>query len=266
MAGTLLVTSKPIPPPKPSRLSRPQPRPWPRIATRRLRRGATILTPSRSNSRACSARSRRCSARARQADMLEPAGSPDDARLQRALLAHLRQEFTAPAAAILGYAEMLIEDATRLGLTALLPDLERIQTAGASLQNLLQSVLAREGAAIDRGKLRHDLRTPMNAIKGYGEMLVEDAMAARPDRLVADLSRLLAAVQGVLARIDALVDFTGQPAGASATAPSLDRANVGGTLRIIRAAGLDAARASERGRILIVDDNAANRDLLGRRL
>src|SRR5262249_1874611 len=52
----------------------------------------------------------------------------------------------------------------------------------------------------------------------------------------------------------------------SATAPSLDRAHVSGTLRVIRAAGLDAARSAENGRILIVDDNAANRDLLGRRL
>ena len=62
----------------------------------------------------------------------------DDARFQRALLAHLRQEFTAPAAAILGYVEILIEDATRLSLDAFLPDLHRIQQAGNALQDLLQ--------------------------------------------------------------------------------------------------------------------------------
>ena len=90
----------------------------------------------------------------------------DDARFQRALLAHLRQEFTAPAAAILGYVEILIEDATRLRLDAFLPDLNRIEQAGVALQELLQTVLAQNGEVIDPRKLRHDLRTPMNAIKG----------------------------------------------------------------------------------------------------
>jgi adenylate cyclase len=194
------------------------------------------------------------------------AGSDDDARLQRALLAHLRQEFTAPAAAILGYAEMLIEDATGLDLGEFLPDLQRIHTAGTALQDLLQNVLAHEGSVIDRAKLRHDLRTPMNAIKGYGEMLVEDATNAGHEVLVSDLMRLLTAVQGVLARIDALVDFTGQPPDRGVAARPADDAGVAGTLRVIKAAGLDPARAAWRGHILIVDDNAANRDLLSRRL
>jgi adenylate cyclase len=190
----------------------------------------------------------------------------DDARFQRALLAHLRQEFTAPAAAILGYVEILIEDATRLELDELLPDLSRIQHAGTALQNLLQAVLAQTGEVIDPRKLRHDLRTPMNAIKGYGEMLIEDAGGAGRETFVADLSRLLTAVEGVLARIDALVDFTGQPADPTIAARPIDQAEVSGTLRVIRAAALERGRSAERGRILVVDDNAANRDLLSRRL
>jgi adenylate cyclase len=190
----------------------------------------------------------------------------DDARFQRALLAHLRQEFTAPAAAILGYVEILIEDATRLSLDAFLPDLERIQQAGNALQTLLQAVLAQTGEVIDPRKLRHDLRTPMNAIKGYGEMLIEDAANAGRETFLDDLSRLLAAVEGVLARIEALVDFTGQPADPTVAARPIDQADVSGTLRVIRAAGLEQGRSAERGRILVVDDNAANRDLLSRRL
>ena len=73
-------------------------------------------------------------------------------------------------------------------------------------------MLAQTGEVIDPRKLRHDLRTPMNAIKGYGEMLIEDAANAGRETFLDDLSRLLAAVEGVLARIEALVDFTGQPA------------------------------------------------------
>ena len=63
-------------------------------------------------------------------------------RVQRALLAHLRQEFIAPAAAIVGYTEILLEDAKHLALDAYLPDLERIRSAGSALHALLQSVLA----------------------------------------------------------------------------------------------------------------------------
>ena len=190
----------------------------------------------------------------------------EDARFQRALLAHLRQEFTAPAAAILGYVEILIEDATRLSLDTFLPDLHRIQRAGTALQNLLHAVLAQTGAVIDPRKLRHDLRAPMNAIKGYGEMLIEDATDAGCETFLDDLSRLLAAVEGVLARIDALVDFTGQPTDPTVAARPIDQAEVSGALRVIRAAGLERGRSAERGRILVVDDNAANRDLLSRRL
>ena len=127
-------------------------------------------------------------------------------------------------------------------------------------------MLAQTGEVIDPRKLRHDLRTPMNAIKGYGEMLIEDAANAGRETFVDDLARLLAAVEGVLARIDALVDFTGQPADPTVAARPIDQADVSGTLRVIRAAGLEQGRSAERGRILVVDDNAANRDLLSRRL
>ena len=105
--------------------------------------------------------------------------SDDAMRVQRALLAHLRQEFIAPAAAIVGYAEILIEDARGLSFDAYLSDLERIRNAGGALHDLLQSVLSHEHSGdpviFDQFKLRHDLRTPINAIKGYGEMLAEDA-------------------------------------------------------------------------------------------
>ena len=61
-----------------------------------------------------------------------------------------------------------------------------------------------------RTKLRHDLRTPINAVKGYGEMIMEDARDGGHDALLPDLEKLLAAADGMLARIDALVAFSGQ--------------------------------------------------------
>src|SRR4029079_7149338 len=121
--------------------------------------------------------------------------------------------FIAPAAAIIGYTDILIEDTRRLALDAYLSDLDRIRSAGNALHMLLQSVLAHEHGddtvIFDQSKLRHDLRTPINAIKGYGEMLVEDAAAGSHHVLLADLDKLLVAADAMLKRIDALVDFRG---------------------------------------------------------
>ena len=201
--------------------------------------------------------------------MTAPDGSDEARRIQRALLAHLRQEFLAPASAIVGYTEILIEDARKLSLDAYLPDLERIQSAGRSLHSLLQSVLAHEHAndqvIFDRAKLRHDLRTPINAIKGYGEMLAEDA-AGQHEVLLADLGKLLTAADGVLRLIDALVDFRGDTADGAGTRPPTGMSGAVEAVRAIRDVATVAVESDIRGRILIVDDNASNRDLLGRQL
>ncbi|MGD9924276.1 MAG: hypothetical protein AB7V13_22970, partial [Pseudorhodoplanes sp.] len=114
----------------------------------------------------------------------------ETARLHHALRAHLRQEFVAPAAAIVGFADIVIEDAEQAGLTDYRADLDRIRSAGLSLQALLDEVLKQNGEVEDihvyRTKLRHDLRTPINAVKGYGEMMVEDARDGGHDSLLPD--------------------------------------------------------------------------------
>lgn len=201
-------------------------------------------------------------------DTVEASGDDDDARrVRRALLAHLRQEFMAPAAAIVGYADILLEDARRLSLDACIADLERVRTAGGALQALLDAVLTQpeNAPAFDPAKLRHDLRTPINAIKGYGEMLAEDAAEGGSEALLADLGKLLAEADGMLRRIDALVDFRARPA-AQAGSARVAAAGIVEAVRAIRSVALRPAAADARGRILIVDDNASNRDLLGRQL
>src|SRR5579875_3057040 len=62
-------------------------------------------------------------------------------RLQRALLAYVRQEFSSPAAAIYGYAELMLEDAASRGPREVLDDLERIRQAGADLHALIEGLL-----------------------------------------------------------------------------------------------------------------------------
>ena len=63
---------------------------------------------------------------------------------------------------------------------------------------------ARAKRAVIAG-LRHDLRTPMNAILGYGGVLVIEAEEMGIAALVPDIQRLHTASKGLLEKIDHLL-------------------------------------------------------------
>jgi phosphoserine phosphatase RsbU/P len=206
-----------------------------------------------------------------------------DRRTERALVAYVRQELSAPATAIMGYAEMLMDDTAPADRGQFTDDLQRILDASRNLNRLILSLLDpatihQAGGSAElteyRRTLRHDLRTPINAIKGYGEMLREDAADGGAETLVADLDKLLKEATLLLDRIDGLVTFSGgdappsegtTPTGTEIAAPA---SMVEGLIEAVRPvaaheADLAAVRPS---RILVVDDNESNRDLLSRRL
>jgi class 3 adenylate cyclase len=195
----------------------------------------------------------------------------------------VRQELSAPAIAIMGYAEMLMDDAVQANRGQLTDDLQHILDASRNLHRLILSLLdpaAVHQAAVDtdlaeyRRTLRHDLRTPINAIKGYGEMLREDAADGGAVTLVADLDKLLGEATLLLDRIDGLVTFSAGDAapldGASpaATETGASTRMVESLLKAVHPIAAKEAdlAAIQPSRILVVDDNASNRDLLSRRL
>ena len=181
-------------------------------------------------------------------------------RLERAVDAFLRQEFGASVAAIIGFVDILIEDARRHDLADLVPDLERMREAGVQLSALIaQTVDSAQGGEGDTARLRHELRTPLNAIKGYGELIVEEARDSGRDTLLADLSKVLDLADQLLGEIDRI--------GETAAVPPIDI--VGTVLQTIRPLGeadIAVDPKTVASHILVVDDNAANRDLLARRL
>ena len=121
-----------------------------------------------------------------------------DERLNRALTAFLRQEVQAPASAVTEFLDMIIEDARRLQLDAILADLDRMHGASVQLNTFVREIIrdstsdAREDETSEafHRRLRHDLRTPLNAIKGYSELLIEDMEADDEHPLRADLAKL----------------------------------------------------------------------------
>lgn len=213
--------------------------------------------------------------------MISHGDQPSVDRIDRALIAYIKQELSAPAEAIAGYAQILLDEAEKNGQTQFRDDLEKIQLATRSLSSLIASLVGpvrsqRRKASDDpeeyRRRLRHDLRTPINAIKGYGEMLREDAVEIdKSSALVEDLDQLLGEASRFLERIEGVVNFslpedmasTGD-AGAVPVSAEVARRFVT-SVQPISERETDSA-ASLPSRILVVDDNASNRDLLKRRL
>jgi class 3 adenylate cyclase len=199
-----------------------------------------------------------------------------EARTRAALLAHIRHELSAPINAIIGYSEMLIEGATGDSASEFRPDLEKILSAGQQLRTRVTDLL--HPARTDTPDLdldsfgahvRHELRTPINAVIGYSEMLIEDAGAAEHAELVADLQKTQAAARQLLELIEDIVRFSDLEADSTNLRPvdadvSSMIANLVSTIHAIDDAHV---RQSERGgRVLVVDDSETNRDILARRL
>ena len=195
-----------------------------------------------------------------------------DDRTRRVLLANVRHELRTPLNAVIGYSEMLLEDFEDQGSESLRSDLEKIHSAGGQLLALVNDAL--DPAKVEAGDpdldLRHDLRTPINSIIGYSEMLQEEAEALNHTDIIPDLQKIHSAAERFLFLIDDVVDFSRIEAGEMA--PHLQASD---TAAIIQGAMTAASSLEEdtveevrtdRGRLLIVDDNEINRDVLARRL
>jgi adenylate cyclase len=197
-----------------------------------------------------------------------------DERLNRALTAFLRQEVQAPANAITDFLGIIIEDARRLQLDHLLSDLDRMRTASVHLNGFVASLIQgswSEGVAPEafHGRVRHDLRNPLNAIKGYSELLIED-MEDGEHPLRSDLTKLKESADQLLVQIDTMFALARQEQ--TGAHHDSDRARQLGILAdVLRSVQPLQASSAVRERvqashILVVDDNAANRDVLARRL
>jgi adenylate cyclase len=194
------------------------------------------------------------------------------------LLRGLRHELRTPINHIIGYSELLLEVAAECRHTDLLADLEKIRAAGAELGALVNQSLdaARLQTALpDTTSLSRDLRTPLNTIVGYSELLSEEAEEAGYADLLPDLQRVRTAGRHLLSQVHALLDLA-EDLGDDApqrpddrTLPSPPAAAVGIAARppVTQPEQIRLDRPTvTTAKLLVVDDDEANRDMLSRRL
>ncbi len=186
-------------------------------------------------------------------------------------LARLRHDLRTPASHIQGYAEVLQEEAAELGLRAWIPDLRRIEASGRRLVELIRQELAVERISAGRVDLRHlhaELRTPLNHALGYSEILLEQADTEPASRLVSDLRKIQEAARGFLSLLDKLLVPGLFPASSDpgAAVVSVGQPEALALSRTVPSAAETPPPGVPGGVVLIVDDDAANRELLARRL
>src|SRR5271168_2719541 len=118
-------------------------------------------------------------------------------------LSRMRHELRTPINHILGYCEMLMEEA-RLPKDAA-EDLVRIHAGGRELQSLIGRYFDEDQYFLQRDlhQLYHELRTPVNHIIGYSDLLIEQAEDPATRAAIPDLRRIRDAAGNWLALMEA---------------------------------------------------------------
>lgn len=104
----------------------------------------------------------------------------------------------------------LSRKALEIGVSDAAADLDRMCAASDRLQALTAELIGAPPPAAPEGRawlaahehLRHDLRTPLNAVRGYGELLMEDWQEGGASRLMPELRQVIATANQLLSMID----------------------------------------------------------------
>jgi adenylate cyclase len=193
-------------------------------------------------------------------------------------LANLRHDLCTPLNAMIGYSELLLEECADRGWEQICPDLQRINQAGRDLLEAIKAGLdparlemqmcAGEQALIDPS-LDFQIRTSINAIIGYTELLLEQADDEGLEALIPELQKIHTAAALFLNQIG---EISLTRLGTDDSEAELEHATgYGEEQTIVKMASLAREDCAVAGRarqanILVAEDNPLNRETLARYL
>ncbi len=195
--------------------------------------------------------------------------------VQSGLIKQMQSDLRGPAGVIGEIIERLLKKVEDLDLKEFTPDIILIKNASNLLfQNILNLLdpdqagilIERDGWNDYGSHLRHELRNPINGIMGYSEMLLEDA-EEEGKQLVEDLQLIHEKAKKFLSSIDRVIPIT--EAGSPEETKNSNIKPDPKINPIEIPASSPPFTNSDNGKknsILVVDDNALNRNLLSRRL
>jgi phosphoserine phosphatase RsbU/P len=186
-------------------------------------------------------------------------------------LSRIRHDLRTPINHVLGYCEMLQEEET-------VPedfqvDLKKVHAGGRQLLALINEYFEEatfEEKRRDLERLSHELRTPVNHIVGYAELLEEQAEERGLPHLLPDLRKIVEAGHTWLGLME---EYLIRPGHEAELQPAADGGRVAAP--VLLQPGVDfispAPRSSHQarpaqGHLLVADDDASNREMLARRL
>jgi adenylate cyclase len=198
--------------------------------------------------------------------MASDAFAPPGAKLD---LSRIRHDLRTPINHIMGYCELLEEDDSIP--EDFRPDLKKIHGSGLQLLALIKEYFDEATFAEkshDLQRLCHELRTPVNHIVGYAELLEEQAEERGLAHLPPDLRKIADAGHTWLGLME---EYLVRPA--ANTQVGTNEARVAAP--ILLQPGIDFTSPSPssatptrvaEGHLLVADDDASNREMLARRL
>ena len=127
-----------------------------------------------------------------------------------AFAARISQKLNGPSEAIVGFHTLLTEELRRTGPQAALKDLQKIGIAAGNLSRMVEMLgTGSRQLSTDKdaqAQLRHDLRSPLNAILGYAEMMLEDFEAELGPSARRDIVAILTEARKLVVQIDSAID------------------------------------------------------------
>lgn len=189
-------------------------------------------------------------------------------------LSKLRHALRTPLNQIIGYSEMLMESAEENNATTIVPDLKRIHSSGGQLLAVINDALAPwkiDTGRIDFPAMRLAMRAPLSAVVNQAGLCLDKSRASGHDELVKDLEKILTAAKNLEKLFESDAYSEEIIVGRAATGPAeggADSSPLGAV--IAPSLGADdfgiSAQPMPSAKLLAVDDDPMNRDMLSRRL